>query len=417
MQAQLITIGDELLYGVTVDTNASFMAQRLGDIGVQVVCILTVGDRIEQIAEALQTAMGKVDVVIATGGLGPTPDDVTREAMARALKRELVFDERLFSEIEQRWIRRGKPVPSSAKILSLIPRGVEIVTNAVGAAAGLKVSQGGTLFFFLPGVPEEMRCMIDDCVLPSLKKRAKGAVLRHLTLRTAGINESSLAERLTDIEEICPGITIAYLPQTTEVHLRLTTHGDSVEKAECTISKAEGVVRERLGYYIYSSTDQSLEEVVADLLFTRALTLAVAESCSGGLICGRLTDVPGSSGFLKLAIVAYSRQAKETTLGIPAEILDRHGIVSPETAKAMAEHVRSLAGSDLGLSVTGIMGPTGGTPEQPVGLAYVGLAHGDGSYHREFRFLGDRIVNKQLTAQAALNELRLFLLQFSQKQK
>lgn len=410
MKTQLITIGDELLYGKTVDTNAAYMARQLGDIGVHVLSTMTVGDQVEHIVEVLQAAMGRIDIVIVTGGLGPTPDDVTREAMVRAFERELVFDEDIFNRIKQRWVDRGKPVPPSARILSLIPQGAEIIQNDVGAAAGLKMSQGGTTFFFLPGVPAEMRSMMDDCVLPFLKERTGGKAIRHLTLRTAGITESSLFEKLDGLEDECPEIKIAYLPQTYEVHLRLTAHGDSVEKAEHIISNAEGVVRDRLGYYIYGTNDQSLEEVIADLLLTKKLTLSVAESCTGGLISGRLTDIPGSSGFLKLSLTAYSEEAKREVLGVPRETLNRHGTVSPETAVAMAERVKDLMGTDLGLSVTGIMGPTGGTPEVPVGLAFVGLAHETGSHQKEFRFLGDRIVNKQITAQAALNELRLFLL-------
>ena len=410
MHVQLITIGDELLCGKTVDTNAAYVADRLARIGVEVIRMVTIGDSVEQIVEALRSVSGNVDAVIVTGGLGPTPDDLTRQAAATAFTKELAFSEDMFLEIEKRWAGRGKSVPSSARRLALIPDGAEPIENAVGAAAGLKVSFEGTVYLFLPGVPEEMRRMMEDSVLPFMMKKVKGRAIRHLTLRTAGITESALHGKLKGLAEHMGRVKIAYLPQTTEVHLRLTVQSNSVEKAEQEISEAERVVRNRLGYYIYGVADDSLEEVVADLLLDRKATISVAESCTGGLISGRLTDIPGSSKYFERGLTVYSERAKLDLLSIPAEVLEKHGTVSSATAVAMAEGIRDLVQTDLGLSVTGTMGPTGGTPEKPVGLVYVGLAHSTGTYHKEFRFVADRVTNKKLAAQAALNEVRLFLL-------
>ena len=253
--------------------------------------------------------------------------------------------------------------------------------------------------------------MMEDFILPFMTEKTGGKTIRHLTLRTAGITESALHGKLKGLEEQIGGVEIAYLPQTCEVHLRLTVQGDSVEKAEQHISQAEKVVHDRLSYYIYGDADTSLEEVVADLLLSEKLTLSVAESCTGGCISGRLTDIPGSSGFFERGVVVYSERAKRKLLSIPEEVLERHGPVSPETARIMAESARNLGQTDLGLSVTGIMGPAGGTSiEKPVGLVFVGLAHSTGTHHKEFRFLGDRTTNKKLATQAALNEVRLFLL-------
>lgn len=410
MKVELITIGDELLYGKTLDTNAAYMAEKLSEIGVEVFRVTTVGDTLEHIEEALGSAESRADAVITTGGLGPTPDDLTRQAAAHTFGRELVFRQDIYHEIEKRWQRRGKPVPESARVLALVPEGTEVIKNKVGAAAGLTVNHGGTLFFFLPGVPDEMRSMMEDCLVPLLAKKTEGKAIRHRLLKTAGITESAIHGKLKKVEGKFQGVKIAYLPQSYEVHLRLTAAGPSVNVAENSLAQVEKVVREHLGYYIYGTNDDSLEEVVAGLLFDRGLSISVAESCTGGLITGRLTDIAGSSAFLESGAVVYSKRAKHEMLSIPEETLEQYGVVSPETAGAMAENVRMLNKTDIGLAITGIMGPTGGTAEKPVGLIFISLAHSEGSFHKEFRFLGDRRANKSLAAQAALNELRLFLL-------
>ena len=410
MRAELITIGDELLYGKTLDTNAAHMAEKLGEIGVHVIHMTTVGDSIEDIEEALHSARTRAEAVIVTGGLGPTPDDVTRQAAAKAFSQELSFRQDVFREIESRWKRRGKAVPASAKTLALVPEGAEVIKNAVGTAAGLKMNHKNTLFFFLPGVPDEMRSMMEDHVVPFLAEKVPGRVIHHRLLKTTGISESALHERLKGIEEGIQGVKIAYLPQHYEVHLRLTALTASVKVAEEYVSKAEKVVRDQLGHYIYGVADQSLEEIVAGLLLERKLRISVAESCTGGYITGKLTDIPGSSNFFELGAIVYSKSAKHTMLAIPEATLKKYGLVSPETAVALAENIRDRGGTDLGLSVSGIMGPSGGTPEKPVGLVYVGLAHAGGTDLKEYRFVGDRIANKLSAAQAALDAVRLFLL-------
>ncbi|UCE20126.1 MAG: competence/damage-inducible protein A [Gemmatimonadota bacterium] len=410
MQVELITIGDELLYGKTLDTNAAYMSENLGAIGVTVVRVTTVGDTVEHIEEALHSAVTRADAVIVTGGLGPTPDDLTRQAVAQAFGRGLVFREDVYRDIEMRWKRRGKPVPESARILAHVPEGTEVMKNAVGAAAGLKLTHERTIFFFLPGVPDEMRSMMDDCVLPFLATKAAGRAIRHRLLKTAGITESALHEKLQGIEGGIQAVKIAYLPQHYEVHVRLTADGTSVKVAENSLARTEKVVREHLGYYIYGTADESLEGVVAGLLLDGGMSLCVAESCTGGLITGRLTDIPGSSKFLERGVIVYSGKSKNEMLSVSKETLETYGTVSPETTKCMAENVMMLGRTDLGLAVTGIMGPSGETPEKPAGLVYISLAHADGTYDKEFRFAGDRVTNKNLAAQAALNELRLFLL-------
>ncbi len=409
MRVEIITVGDELLFGKTVNTNAAFIAEQLTDSGAQVARVTTVGDTVSDIVEALQTAGQRYDVVIVTGGLGPTPDDVTRQAMAEAFQRKLVFDDEIYREIEQRWLRRGQKLPGSARLLATVPEGARMIRNGVGTAAGLEIQTEKALFLLLPGVPDEMRSMMDDHVIPLVRERTGGQVIHHLTLRTAGIGESAIQEKLAGIEDLPGQVAIAYLPQTYEVHLRLTTLGKSAKEAEERLSAAEKVVRNRLSYYIYAESDRTLEEVVADLLWARVWTLSVAESCSGGLIADRLTNVPGSSQFFKLGLVVYSEKAKQDVLSVPGLMLATYGAVSREVAVSMAEMVRRKGETNLGLSITGLMGPGGGD-HVPVGTVYVGLACEGGSHFREYHFFGGRRANKLMAAQAALNELRLFLM-------
>lgn len=408
MEAEVIIIGDELLFGQTIDTNSAFIGQALSCIGVDLTWATTVGDDERRIEAALRQALGRVDVVIAAGGLGPTPDDVTRQAVAQAFGRKLILQNEVLRQIQDKIARWGLKASEDITPQALVPEGAQVLSNRVGIAPGLFLALEGKMLFVLPGVPREMEDMLKEEVLPWL--RGTGVVIQHRLLHTTGATELALVEKLGKSREVLGKVRMAFLPGTYGIDLRLTARGESLERVEEQLAQAEGWVRERLGGLIYGVNGESLEEVVGNLLLHRGAKLAVAESCTGGLIAHRITNISGSSRYFERGVVAYSNEAKNELLGVPWEIIREHGAVSAQTAQAMAEGVRELSRADIGLGVTGIAGPTGGTPEKPIGLVYIALAHEGGCFAKQFRFFGDRMANKERTAQAALNELRLFLM-------
>lgn len=417
MKAEIITIGDEILYGELVDTNSTFIAEKLTNEGIEVIFATSVGDDIAKIAEAFDTAESRADVIVVTGGLGPTSDDLTKKAIVKAFKRNLVFHEEILKEIEKSFEKRGKSMPKINQNQALIPQGAKPLANLWGVAPGIFIEagapsgEGSTLFFVLPGVPLEMKWMLENEVLPILRsKKSDGSILRK-TLKTTGISESALYERIEGVLEPKGDVKIAFLPSYLGVDIRLTMTLKQKTEAEETLPQIEELekkIREILGTYIYGTGDQTLEEVVGKLLSEKGKTIAVAESCTGGLIGAKFTNVSGSSKYFERGVVTYSNQAKIELLGVPQEIIDRYGAVSEQTAILMAEGVRKLAKTDYGLSSTGIAGPTGGTPEKPVGLVYIGFAWENDSIAQKFQFGGDRITNRELATQAALNMVRLF---------
>lgn len=410
MEAEAIIIGDEILYGQTIDTNSAFIGKELSRIGVSLSWVTTVGDDEGKIGLAFRQALSRADVVITTGGLGPTPDDVTKKAVARTFDRELVLRDNVLRQIEDKLARWGLKIPPGIVGQALVPEGAEIIDNEVGVAPGLLLSHEGKPLFVLPGVSREMEAMLEKGVIPRLRGRGTGKVIDHRTLKVTGINESELVEKLGEMDRTLAETKITFLPGLSGIDIRLSAHGGNVEQVKEKLSTAEMKIRERLGDYVYGVDEESLERVVGRLLLSKKATLAIAESCTGGLIANRITNISGSSEYFEQGVVAYSNQAKNEVLKVPQKTIQEHGAVSPQTAKAMAEGVREISGADIGLGATGIAGPTGGTPEKPVGLVYVALAHEGGSFAKRFQFFGDRIANKERTAQAGLNELRLFLI-------
>jgi len=410
MKAEIITIGDELLYGQIQDFNSSFISEKLTDEGIDVVFKTSVGDDINRIAEAFNIARLRADVIIASGGLGPTSDDLTKKAVVKAFKRNLVFHQEILKQIEDSFHKRGSPMPKINQNQALVPDGAKALSNLRGVAPGIFLQDKETVFFALPGVPVEMKWMLENEVLPILRAKKPEHFILHRKLKTTGISESALYEKIEKLIDPKEEIKIAFLPGYLGVDIRLTTESRDKNQAQVKIDEFEQKIREVLGTYIYGVDEQTLEEVVGKLLLERKKTIAVAESCTGGLISARFTNISGSSKCFERGVVTYSNEAKTELLNVPKEIIEKYGAVSEEVAILMAEGVRKLAKTDYGLSVTGIAGPTGGTPQKPVGLVFIGFAHENDSFSQKFLFGEDRKSNRERASQAALNLVRLFLI-------
>lgn len=412
MTAEVITIGDELLYGQTLDTNAAYLAGKLTSLGVEVKYKSTVGDNVAEIVEAIKLAMQRSDLVIATGGLGPTPDDVSKKAICEYFGKELVHDQDILTKVKGWYDRKGVEMPEVTKNQALFPEGAKPLENDWGTAPGILIEHKGKLFFALPGVPIEMERIFDTAVAPIVRDRITAQkVIIFRKIRTAGISEARLHEKLSSVLKESGDIGVAYLPSHFGVDLRLTIKGDNPARSQKKLDQFEKKIREKAGKYIYGVGDESLEEAVGDLLRQRKQTVAVAESCTGGLLGKRLTNVSGSSDYFLGGVISYSNELKLKLLQVPNEVLEEGGAVSEKCALAMAEGVRKLTGADYGLSITGIAGPTGGTVDKPVGLVYIGIASKNGSVAKKYVFTKDRDFNRELSAQTALNLLRLELTQ------
>ncbi|MCJ7823002.1 MAG: competence/damage-inducible protein A [Armatimonadetes bacterium] len=405
MRLELLSVGTELLLGEIVDTNAAYLAEKLSELGINVFHKTTVGDNAERLAAALQISLARADVVLATGGLGPTDDDVTAAAIAKVAGVGLVEDEPAAENIRSFARERGLKLLDRLLKQARVPEGAQVVPNPVGTAPGFILVWGSKTVVALPGVPSEMTAMAVQTVLPYLARRASSegaSVIVSRVLRLAGIGESQAEAEIHDLILAQTNPTIAPLAKSREVHLRVAARASDRATAEAMIAPVEAEIRRRLGDHVYGADGEALEAVLGRMLREAGLTLGVAESCTGGLIGHRLTDVPGSSDSFLGSLVTYSNDAKIALLGVPEETIRQHGAVSAETARAMAEGVRKACRSDVGLSVTGIAGPTGGTPEKPVGLTYVGIAGAGPTAVEEHRLRGGRGMVKERAAQAAL---------------
>lgn len=412
MPAEIISVGTELLLGQITDTNATYICQRLAEVGVDVFWRTTVGDNQARIVQAIRQAAQRADIIVVSGGLGPTTDDLTREAIAEVMGVPLCRDVTEEAAIVERFRRMGRPmVPSNLKQAD-VPLGARLIPNPCGTAPGVLAEYGGATIYAVPGVPREMRAMVADAVIPDLKARgmAGGHVLRSRVLRLVGVGESTAAKAVEDLLTSQLNPTIAPLAGHGEVLLRISAKSVTWDEAGRQIEALERVVRDRLGQWVYGADDESLEHVVVRILVERGLSLATAESCTGGLISSRLTDVPGSSRCFAGGIVCYSNEAKTGLLGVNEEVLRQHGAVSAEVAELIARGARERLGTDIGISATGIAGPTGATEGKPVGLTFVGIVHGGGAEVEKHLFAGDRYDNRFRTSQAALDLIRRHLL-------
>ena len=406
MTAEIISIGDELLIGQIVNTNAAWMSRQLNLANVQIKYGSVVGDDGDDIRRSLDLALSRVDVVLMTGGLGPTHDDITKKVVAEYFdSAEMVTDEKVLAHVKALFQRRNIRMAPVNEEQALVPKKATVLWNDYGTAPGLLFERDRRYCAIMPGVPTEMQHLMTERVLPFLKSKTQNVTIRHLTIRTAGIGESQLFEKLSPIAELEKFCKIAFLPHFSAVDVRISVYENDAAAAERRLRAAEEYILSRVGQSVYGFDDETLESVIGRLLIEKKATLAVAESCTGGFVAHRLTNVSGSSQYFDRGIVTYSNAAKMQILGVPEEILQQYGAVSEECAKAMAEGVRRLSNTIYGIATTGIAGPTGGSEEKPVGLVWVGIATPERIMAQKFLFAKDRLINKERFCQMALNML------------
>lgn len=404
LQIELIAVGDEILIGHTLDTNSHWIANLLSEAGLRLRWLSAVGDDANDMRHQIRRAWNRADVVLVTGGLGPTPDDLTRSAIAQFFDDELIERPDLLRMIYNRFEARGLKPPFGAEIMAQFPSRALPILNREGSAPGIHFSEEERDLFSMPGVPSEMREMMTDYVLPRLKQRSEGVYRYHL-LKTIGIWESQLYEIIGETEALAPA-QLAYLPSIDcGVTLRLSHAGAEEAAVTAELNRKVELLRSKIGQHIFCEDHRSIDEVLLEMLRERGEKLAVAESCTGGLICHRLVSIAGSSEVLDRGFVTYSNQSKIDLLGVKPESLAQHGAVSEQTAAEMAEGARRAAGVDHTVSVTGIAGPTGGTPEKPVGLVFVGYSGPRGTVVEHHRFNGSRDANRRRAASAAITLL------------
>ncbi len=407
MRVEIITTGDEVMQGIIVDTNTAWIAERVVPFGFEVVRHTSVGDDLDDIAEALKSAASRADAVFVTGGLGPTTDDITLDAAAQAFGVKLVKDEGVMEEIAAFFKRVGREMSPSNEKQALLPEGSKTLSNLVGTAPGVHSTFDGTDFFFLPGVPKELYQIFDDSIVPWLKERADVRYVKRV-LRCFGIPEASVDSKLAGVD--LAGARLSYRVKFPEILLRLIARSEDEGEARARVDGAVSNIKDRLGDVVYGEGEEGLAEVVGRMLKEKGLTLAVAESCTGGLVCSQITDVAGASDYFDRGAVTYSNLSKERMLGVPGEVIAANGAVSKETVLSMAEGIRREAEVDIGLAITGIAGPGGGSPEKPVGTVHIGLATADGSWSAQHAYQRDRVWFKQIVAATALDMVRKYLL-------
>jgi nicotinamide-nucleotide amidase len=412
VDVELVSIGNELLLGYTVDTNSAYFAREAAAHGIRVVHRATVSDAPEAIADAVRVALERTGAVITSGGLGPTADDLTKPSIAELFGRGMTLDERILEDLKLRWAKRGWPgeLPAANRNQALIPSGAEILRNDHGSAPGIWIEdEQGRWCAMLPGVPREFRGMAREQLLPRLlaKRGAAAAlVVRSRTLRTTGIAESKLADELAELAKDPLGTRLAYLPGWEGVDLRLSVWDEPEARALELIDAADAAIREKIGQWVYGVDDDDLAAVVLQRLRERGLRIAVAESCTGGMLGMRLTAIPGSSDVVDGGTIAYANAVKVRELGVREATLAAHGAVSEETAREMASGVRERFGVDVGVSITGVAGPGGGTPEKPVGTVCLAVDLRGEVRSVRTTTIGDRKEMRQRSAQTALNLVR-----------
>ena len=402
MNIELVTIGTELLLGMTVDTNGAEISRSLAAHGVRVTRRTSVADRGDEIRDVVADALRRTGAVLTTGGLGPTRDDITKKVVADLFNAPLEFDETIWAGLLARFARLNRKPAESNRSQAEVPRGATVLTNRWGTAPGLWLEGPPGLVIMLPGVPLEMRRLLEHEVVPRLASRGTGSVIRSLLVRTSGIPESSLAERMGDVEREIAPLTLAYLPGLEGVDLRLSAWDLAPDEAERRLHAAAGLLRSRGAENVYTEGDSDLAALVLDEARSQGLRLAVAESCTGGLLGARITDVPGSSDVFVGGVIAYDNALKVDLLGVPETLLAEHGAVSEPVVRAMAEGAARRFGVAAAISVTGVAGPGGGTPEKPVGTVWIGCLYNGTAETRCSVFPGSRQEVRARAAQAAL---------------
>lgn len=415
-RAVIIAVGSELLSPLRADTNSLFVTARLNELGIEVVTKLIVGDRRGDLSAAVRASLDQADLLVLTGGLGPTDDDLTRPSVADALGLALVEDPAILETIAERFARRGMAMPPVNRVQAQVPVGAAVLPNPNGTAPGLWIEHGGKTIVLLPGPPREMQPMLEGALAERLAPRAGGARLYRRLLGIAGLTESQVEQVAQPVYSTWtawdPPISTSILAAPGQIELHLSARGASERDAAEALDRATSEMRAVLGVNLFSADGRPLEQVVGDLLRARFWRIATAESCTGGLLASRLTDIPGSSDYVDRGVVCYSNQAKIDLLDVPGETIARHGAVSEEVGAAMAEGVRDRAGAEVGVGITGIAGPGGGSEQKPVGTVVVAVAYPGGTRVRRFLFLGARAQVKFQASQAALDMVRRALEEF-----
>lgn len=406
LSAEIIAIGSELLTPERTDTNSLWLTEKLNGIGVEVKLKTIVGDDEARLEETIRDALKRSDIVITTGGLGPTEDDITRQVSARAVGRELIYHDELEANLRERFKRWGREMPEINKRQAFVIDGADVLPNPNGSAVGMLLEIEGKFVAVLPGPPREMKPMFEAYVLPKLTEKSGNVFVRRRILRVSGMGESAVDEVIAPIYKVYETVQTSILFSRVEIEIHLTARSERIESAEALLDEVSSKIEDALGQAVFALNGETMEEIVGKLLTDRGQTLSVAESCTGGLIGMRLTDVPGSSRYFIEGSVTYSNDTKTRTLGVSEEILRNHGAVSAQTAEAMAAGMRERSCTDYAISVTGIAGPDGGSEEKPVGTVFVGFADIRGAKSLKLLFPGDRELIRWRASQTALDYLR-----------
>jgi len=408
ISATVICIGNEILLGHINNTNAQYISQYLTNIGIKTSLHVSIPDDHQIISSSIRKSLLDSDIVVLTGGLGPTVDDITLECISMALNKKLIFNKKVAEHIRSHFKKRKLKMPKSNLRQALIPEGAKYILNNIGSAPGLIICAGKKVLIALPGVPFEMQDMIEKSVIPYLKKHfLPDLIIKSRVIKITGLAESVVNEKIEDILKIGGNVQMGIYPHPEEISVKITTTDKSANKVTSTINKIEKNIKSRLGNYIFGFDNEKLEQVIGKLLLKKKKTLSIAESCTGGLLADRITDIPGSTKYFQIGVVAYSNESKNKVLNIPIETIKEHGAVSRQVASLMAKNVRLLGRSDIGIGISGIAGPSGGAKKKPVGLVYISLSTKDKTLCKEFRFLGQRNIIKFKATQAALNLVRL----------
>ena len=406
--AELVVIGDEVVSGLILDRNSQYLGEKIHELGIEVSRITTVGDSASIIEDCVKLALERSDWVVLTGGLGSTHDDITKSVLLKVFECGLKKDSKVIDMLEEKFQARGREVPQSVRSQCEVPEKAEILYNEKGTAPGFKMKQGDSVLFSLPGVPLEMQHLFEKFVAPEMATQGNKVFL-HRVIKTTGLSEADLWAKVGPLQELQKKAAIASLPSHLGVRIRISVLAGSRQEGESCLDEAENLLTQKLSSYVYGKDEDELEERVGALLKEKSMTLATAESCTGGLIGHRITQISGSSDYFKEGFVVYSNAAKINRLKVEPKLIEEFGAVSEPVARAMAEGVCRVTGADIGVSITGIAGPSGGSDLKPVGLTYIAVHDQSGTYCRKFIYTHDRIKNKERSAQTALNLVRLRL--------
>jgi len=411
MKATILTIGDEILIGQTIDTNSGWMAEKLKDIGIEVTEIITISDQKSQIVTTLDRIVGKTDLILTTGGLGPTEDDRTKATLATYFGTELVLNEIILERIRKMYERRGRVMTQEGAQVAYVPKDFPITINEKGTAPALWFGKDGTQLIAMPGVPYEMKHFMTTEIIPSLRKKMPtNLAFYHKTLMVAGQGETTVSATIKEVlDTLPPQISIAYLPSLGVLRLRITGKGDDPELIKTAVDMAVLKIDEKIAPWVYGYDGKLLEVALGEMLLERKATLGIAESCTGGAVAARVVSVPGSSAYFEGGVVAYSNKIKEQLLGVKSDTIEENGAVSDAVVKAMAQGMIEKFDVDYAIATSGIAGPTGGTPAKPVGTIWVAIASKTDVFTKKYQLTNHRDINIGLTVNMAMNDLRRFL--------